>query len=264
MSEFDPRTQRAIEQLRKQWSPPPGHEDAMLSSFRARLDGPPGDGGGHDGPFQPAGDGVAKVVYAMKVVGAVAGLTAAGVGALWLVASLVRGATSPPRERAPDSVELTTTSEPVASELEPPTPQPEPAPSPTTSTANAVEHEPKPVDARRSRPSRSSKPEGDPGPSLAAELALIREARDASPSDALVLLERHAEEFPQGTLASERDALRAAALCRLDRLSEAAEIVEGFAAANPSALLRERVRSACANKIELPTTAFDRAGDGSG
>ncbi|HEY8376481.1 MAG TPA: hypothetical protein VIK91_08330 [Nannocystis sp.] len=73
-------------------------------------------------------------------------------------------------------------------------------------------------------------------PSLDAELALLRAAREAltqgEPAAALVSLERHRREFPGGLLVEERMLLRAQALCELGRRAEAraaaAELVRAF------------------------------------
>ncbi|WP_181198095.1 hypothetical protein, partial [Enhygromyxa salina] len=98
---------------------------------------------------------------------------------------------------------------------------------------------------------------------LAAELKLIQAAREAPPSEALALLERHAEQFGAGELSNERESLRVIALCELDRRAEAQRASERFIARHPGALLIARVRTACANKISLPTTDLGGAGNGS-
>ena len=98
---------------------------------------------------------------------------------------------------------------------------------------------------------------------LAAELALIQRARTAEPAQALLLLERHALDFPKGALSSEREALRAVAACTLDQLHDARAAVERLSALDPGPLLLQRVQAACGKKIGLPTTDSVRGGDGS-
>lgn len=87
---------------------------------------------------------------------------------------------------------------------------------------------------------------------LPAETALLRRAQAAlaahtatSPDDALAALDEHARRFPAGTLAEERDATRALALCAAGRITEAQSAARSFLAAHPTSPLAHRVRSAC-------------------
>jgi hypothetical protein len=260
MTSFDPRTQTALEQLRREWSPPPGSEDAMLAHFHARLgDGGPPEGspdGGLGGVGELATSGAAKLVYAGKIAAAITGLSVAGVAGLWLVGVVIQGSKSPPREQAV----LEQTVEVARAE-----------PAVLESPASVVELSPAPVDelaapeleASPTKPRARSPASSEPGPDLAAELALIRAAREAAPREALRMLERHRADFPDGALVGERESLEAVALCQLERTAEATAAIERLVASNPSPLLRDRVRSACAKKIDLATTALSRAGDGS-
>lgn len=96
--------------------------------------------------------------------------------------------------------------------------------------AVAGEVPPAPAPAARSVPAPKDMP------SLDAELALLRAAREAlgrgEPAAALPSLERHRREFPGGVLVEERMLLRAQALCELGRSAEArasaAELVRAF------------------------------------
>ncbi|MFO7567660.1 MAG: hypothetical protein R6X02_33775 [Enhygromyxa sp.] len=261
MSEIDQRTSKAVARLRDEWSPPSGIEERMLADLHARLDG----GGPPDGGEPPAGDGGAasggasgQWLYVAKLLGAVAGLTAAGLGGVVVVAKLLGSAERPASPAREQAVALAVDERGAADEIEAADEVPEP------SAVEPGDPEPAPslaVSQPRSRPRPRSEPE--PQVDLAAELALIRQARAAKPEQALALLERHRREFPGGALTSEREALRATASCTLDRLDEARAAVEQLVAHNPGPLLRKRVEAACAEKIDLPTTGFLRGGDGS-
>jgi hypothetical protein len=84
---------------------------------------------------------------------------------------------------------------------------------------------------------------------LARELSLTRAAAralDASvPARALRLTEQHTREFPHGALSPERDALRIAALCALDRRTEAAALRRQFDARDSTSPLRVRIAQHC-------------------
>jgi hypothetical protein len=88
------------------------------------------------------------------------------------------------------------------------------------------------------------------GPTLDAEIALIQGAADAlkkgEPGRALALAERHRSQFPNGTLAEERDVERVLALCALGRVAEAHDLAQSFLAAHPNSPQAERVRASCA------------------
>lgn len=258
MSEIDQRTSNAIARLRHEWSPPSGSEDRMLADFHARL-GPPddgggggGDGGGDGGVSSAAAPG--QWVYVAKLVGAVAGLTAAGLGGLVIAAKLARtlDPPEPPRERAAviATDHLEPSIEPEAAV--PSSVEPSPSePSPVLESTPIASAPPKQKLARESQQV-----------DLAAELALIQQARAAEPEPALLLLERHAREFPKGALSSEREALRAVASCTLDRLDDASAALERLSALEPGPLLRQRVAAACGKKLGSPTTDSARGGDG--
>ncbi|MGA3123624.1 MAG: hypothetical protein ABSF69_22890 [Polyangiaceae bacterium] len=89
---------------------------------------------------------------------------------------------------------------------------------------------------------------------LAREARLLKGAfaalRDGDASSALTLLDQHAQTFPGGALADERDVERVAALCRLGRKAEARSVADAFLAGRPPSRLTERVRESCA---EVPT-----------
>lgn len=76
-----------------------------------------------------------------------------------------------------------------------------------------------------------------------AQLAL--RANDAT--TALALLNEHAQRFPNGTFAEERDAARVVALCDAGRQADAAKLGAAFLSAHPNSPQASRVRSSCAN-----------------
>jgi hypothetical protein len=251
MTQLDRQIHAAIGRSRASHSPPAGCEDAMLAQFHARLDGPPdgGDvGGGTAGPSYTAG---AQLVHGLKIVAAVVGLTAAGVGGLALVGKAMRAAEAPDQVTIEDRVE--------------PRPEPKaelPAEAKLPSPEPAVEDEPKSAPIRQpSRPTPASQAaKGSPN-TLAAELQLIRTARNATPLEALELIDRHAEQFPDGELRNERESLRVITLCELGRLDEARRAGEHFVATSPGALLLQRVANGCGDRISLPTTESQPAGN---
>lgn len=119
-----------------------------------------------------------------------------------------------------------------------------------------------PGSTRASRPAsgrRGTPPQADPDPTpapapalgstLAAENRLLARARaaliDEQPERALTLLGEHAQRFPQGVLAEERQALRAVALCEAGRTTEGQLAARAFLREHPQATLAERVRGTC-------------------
>jgi len=91
-----------------------------------------------------------------------------------------------------------------------------------------------------------------PSDELPAETALLRRAQSAlaAPSaesavTALAALDEHARRFPTGTLAEERDATRAIALCAAGRVDEASTAARAFLTAHPGSPLAHRVRAVC-------------------
>ena len=89
----------------------------------------------------------------------------------------------------------------------------------------------------------------DPGPDVAGEIALLNQAQRALASGqantALQLLDRHAREFPRGSLTEERAAARIIALCALGRGTAARAETAAFVRQSPESPLVERVRAAC-------------------
>jgi len=266
MTELDPRIQASIDRSRSgDYGPPAGVEERMLAQFHARLGGPPdGDPGGSEagpGPKITAGD---QLLHAIKIAAAVVGLTAAGLGGVAVAGKTLRAARSPGDtivETNADPKLEPPTSDP-STKLEAATTPPDPSGEPPTQadTSEASTSAP----ASPSSPARPRSPSSAPAgaaTTLAAELQLIRAARNAPPSQALELLDRHAEQFAEGELCDEREGLRIIALCDLERFDAAGLASKRFVAGSPGALLMQRVASACGDQISWPTTDSKPAGN---
>lgn len=95
-------------------------------------------------------------------------------------------------------------------------------------------------------PRRDPTPAAEASTSLEAELALVVAARaEPSPTRSLALLERHAREFPDGTLVREREVMRVERLCALNRVAEARALAERFIARYRQDVLTEAMRETC-------------------
>jgi hypothetical protein len=85
---------------------------------------------------------------------------------------------------------------------------------------------------------------------LMVERELLQQASDAlnqgDPNGALAALNRHAQLFPDGVLAEEREAERIVVLCTLGRPSEAKTAADHFVARYPRSPSIVRIRSSCA------------------
>jgi hypothetical protein len=112
-----------------------------------------------------------------------------------------------------------------------------------------------PARGNRSHSTLAARPIGakaavsEPGPDVAGEIALLNEAQRALASGqadrALQLLDRHARDFPRGSLAEERAAARIIALCALGRVTAARAETAAFVRQSPGSPLVDRVRAAC-------------------
>jgi RNA polymerase sigma-70 factor (ECF subfamily) len=117
------------------------------------------------------------------------------------------------------------------------TPAIEPAPIvadglPTVAPAPALARPPAPTPPRP-KPAAVAPTVVPPQSSLAAELALLEQARHAEPARALELAETHAREYPNGKLAPDALAIRVSALCELGRDADAARIAALLDRASP-------------------------------
>lgn len=142
-------------------------------------------------------------------------------------APLAEPTNSAPLEPEPAAVAMVETIE--ASDIAPPRVEPaatRPRGARTAQTPREVATEASPIE-----PTATVAASGDTtseASSLAAELALLREAQRAlashDSSAALAALDRHEAEFPRGALAHERDVARIAALCEDGRRRDAAHV----------------------------------------
>jgi hypothetical protein len=109
------------------------------------------------------------------------------------------------------------------------------------------------------RPRLERRDPRDAADSLAAELALIEEARHAlgneGPQRALEMVRRHARLHPSGTLIEERRAIEALALCALGR-PRGTDVALQFQQTYPRSTHIDRVRAACLTP-EVPSGEED-------
>ncbi|HWL88075.1 MAG TPA: hypothetical protein VNO21_19870 [Polyangiaceae bacterium] len=120
--------------------------------------------------------------------------------------------------------------------------------------APAASHDPlAPVSSARVEPHGSTSPPGRDAPlasesSLAAERALVETARAAlartDAAAALAVLARHAREFPNGTLAEEREALAVQALAKAGDVAKAKVRAQRFRERYPRSLFLPVVEEA--------------------
>ena len=119
--------------------------------------------------------------------------------------------------------------------------------------------EPKQPDVlpRHAPPAMSTPPSEVPSPtkaSIARELELIAAVRRAlingHAGSALVALNCHAEEFPNGALVEEATASRVVALCALGRVEEGQHWLAEFRSRYPSSPQLKRVQSACPERLQ--------------
>ncbi|MBX7082215.1 MAG: hypothetical protein K1X88_23605 [Nannocystaceae bacterium] len=145
---------------------------------------------------------------------------------------------------------------PVITPGEPPAPASTPSGVVTPPEAGAVGAAADPDRRPRRRPRAAATPsEPTPPPetsTLEAEMTLLARAsasrRAGDREAALVALQRHAREFPEGQLAPERELQRAMVLCELGRADEARAIARGFAQRFAASPLRSKAATICAQE----------------
>ena len=137
------------------------------------------------------------------------------------------------------------------------------APLPSVSVDTLPNLAAAPATAETSRKPAASAPSSLRAPAPAAdtlekEARLLADARRASQSGAgdraLALLDEHARTFPNGWLASERDAERILVLCRLGRRAEATRAAAAFLDGRPKGPLTRRVELSCAGASDSKVT----------
>ncbi|MBK8257401.1 MAG: hypothetical protein IPK82_32625 [Polyangiaceae bacterium] len=135
---------------------------------------------------------------------------------------------------------------PVAPE---PSIQPSAAPEPSASVNSGFPQVTSSPGAGQA-PTVSNSPSSVPVDTLAEETKLISAAHAAlskgDASLALSLLDQHATRFPNGSLAPERRAAKAMALCKLGRAAEGQKEAESMFGADSKSPLAEKIRRGCA------------------
>lgn len=226
-----------LEAYKRARAPAPEHLEATLQSVVTRAEA---------GEVVATGSGAGTThVFLQVVAGAITGAV--------LVAAIVLGRGSPPAAPAATEGIVVETVDvqdgPVVPTVIETPPIPDEAALPTSvpdrAVAPPVSKKPRPV-RPKSAAKKQEEPAVDPG---LAELQIITRARRAlrkgDHAGALRLLERHAREFPAGTLAHERNASRLKALCALGERARAAKLGREFAAASPASGLARQWREGC-------------------
>jgi hypothetical protein len=165
---------------------------------------------------------------------AVIGLCA---GALWLT-STPRASEPPSRSSVPAPRAVTPEAPAVI-----PAPVLEAAPSASPDVVPAPKPRATPS-LPAIKPAPSVMPE-DSGEELTLVRAMQQALRSGNAGQALALADQHAQRFPRGTLAEEREGVRAVARCRLGAPSERATILEAFSRRFGSSPYAARVKQAC-------------------
>lgn len=209
--------------------PPVGAKARVLARVLSSV--PPGPGGGGGGAATAPAPAITAggAVLASAIVFALAGLLGGGL-------YLARTRHTP--EPAPIAEYTAPTIAPVTL---PPVVTLAPA-----ATPSAI------VDLDTPQPTR-------PAPSvavdtLAEELVLIRSAQSSlgagNATGALQTLDQHAQRFPRGKLAQEREVTRVRALCRAGRTSEARGLYRALAKGAPSSPHLASLRASCPGLAE--------------
>lgn len=178
---------------------------------------------------------------------------ALGRGSVWL-----SQAESDPSEQAlygaepePTSLRSAISKRAAGSAMEP---APEPVPVPEIGAEVQVEPEPETApeveldaDAERPRPRRRSRATASSASDLAAEIDLLRRAKQAlgrgSSTEALAILEQHRRRFPRGQMAPDRRALQLEARCHQGPAHRAK--ARRFLERHPRSPYAARLRKAC-------------------
>lgn len=123
------------------------------------------------------------------------------------------------------------------------------APAPVVeSAAPAAPHvsaRPQPKASEPSKPEPAASTAPDPAEELQLVRAMQQALRSGNPSQALTLAGEHAKRFPSGTLAQEREGVRAIARCQLAKPEARAGVLEQFNQRFGSSPYAARVRAAC-------------------
>jgi hypothetical protein len=246
MERLDPQLRRIIDEGMRQAQPDQRTEARMLAGLVARL--PPGQGGGGDAPpgATPSAAAGSSLATLKLVVGGAIG--SAVVAATIAIASREpttpsdRNVAAAPQRPATAS---THTRAPVPPAASLPAVEPDAAPIASAPDVAPAARGPSSSAALRRPSAAAADPQAD---SIAAELALLSAAEAALDAGddrgALALTATHGEQYPNGQLALERDAIAAGAACGL-RDPAAPRRAAAFLAAHPRAPAAAKVRARC-------------------
>lgn len=260
MQRLDPRGRAMLRAYRSAKTPPRDQRDGLLARIEASLDaGTPAPR--VEPPSMTASAPAGAPAWAWPVVA-----VAVAVAAIVIAALALRPAGAPQHDprRTPsgapyDTRPLEPTATVPAGGSGPATPRMDATP-PTTSvtpgTTSVTSDERAPARRRSMRDgdrlpaSGSEEPPSTEVDELRAELALIREARQAlhaeRPEGALEVLDAHMRAFPHGQMREDREVLRIEALCAAGKAPQARAEVRLFLRAFPGSAHAQRVRSICA------------------
>jgi hypothetical protein len=128
------------------------------------------------------------------------------------------------------------------------TPAPDERAPPSAPTRRATKPGPKSSPDRQPKESRQIVPVDD----LGDDASLLRQAysawRNGNAAGALALATDHASRYPKSQLRSERDGLRALALCALDRTSEARRVAKNLAVSAPTSPVLATLADSCVGR----------------
>jgi hypothetical protein len=199
-------------------------------------------------PIAPAAPTHAVAGWSASVTAKVALAVCSAVVGAGLLAGVVTLRHAPPVAPAPPAAARAVSTPPAdpvgETETAPVRADPAPAaaaPSPATSS-------PRPSRVIRSAHSDPATLPADPAEAT-SELELIDRAErelGRAPDRALEIAIEHAQAYPAGTLAEERDAIRIVALAQTGRVAEARERAQAFASAHPGSPYARRIENALA------------------
>ncbi len=235
---------------------PPAAKTRVLARLGAPLPPGSGSGGGQaptsSGPLEPTLSVATPTTVPVWVSATLFGLAVVSFGAV--AAAPIVGVPNPedlvveaPERETPPPPEPASI-QPIAEDPAPPEPEPEPVAE--TEGATDTEGTPDAVSSGgRAEAADTSAEAPASAASIKEETALLAAARKAlskkDPKGALAQLDAHADEFRDGALAEEREALTAVALCEDGQSAAGGKAASRFLASHATSGLAPRVRAAC-------------------
>lgn len=241
MDELNPEARTLVDEARAELSPSAADHQRIKRAVQAAI---------VVGGTGAATSASATAVGMKWILGAVV-VTAAAVGTATLTLSdgpLVQEPAPAATETTPD---VPPPSEPPVDSTEAPLPPPV-ATGPLESPAAGIENALAPGRRQRRRPSLSAPKETKApiGASLAAEAALLREAREArragEPRRTLELLRQHRDRFPASQLRDERLVIEVQTRCDLGQKKQAKAIAAELLMRNPRSPAAPVIAASCA------------------